>query len=103
MTAPVADKIILPLDTGNTGKKKRTLTRVVGSDTVHSDYVIVEDPRSVVGSYKCSSGVLTVPIAAQPIELTLEKVRRSERLAAPIEDDEEMMIEEAMALLAMAA
>jgi hypothetical protein len=63
MTAPVADKIQLPLDTGNTGKKKRTQTRVVGADTVHTDYVIVEDPRSIVGRFKCSSGVLTVPAA----------------------------------------
>lgn len=63
MTIPVADKIILPLDTGNTGKKKRTQTRTVGADSVHSDFVIVEDPRSVPGVYKCSSGVLTVPIA----------------------------------------
>lgn len=63
MAAPVADKVILPLDTGNTGKKKRTQTRTVGADSVHSDFVIVEDARSVLGVYKASSGVLTVPAA----------------------------------------
>lgn len=63
MAAPVADKIILPLDTGNTGKKKRTQTRVVGADTVHEDFVIVQDPRNVIGTYKASSGLLTVPAA----------------------------------------
>lgn len=61
MAAPAADKIILPLDTGNTGKKVRTQTRVVGADTVHSHYFINEDPRNVVGVYTGSSGVLTVP------------------------------------------
>jgi hypothetical protein len=63
MVSPVADMIQLPLDTGNTGKKKRTQTRVVGANTVHEDFVIVQDPRSVLGAYKCSSGSLTVPAA----------------------------------------
>lgn len=63
MAAPVADKIILPLDTGNTGKKVRTQTRVVGSDTVHEHFFIPTSQRSVVGNYKFSSGVLTVPAA----------------------------------------
>ena len=63
MAAPIADKIILPLDTGNTGKKKRTQTRVVGADTVHEDFVIPISDRKVTGSYKASSGTLTVPTA----------------------------------------
>ena len=63
MAAPIADKIILPLDTGNTGKKKRTQTRVVGADTVHEDFVIPISDRKVTGSYKASSGTLTVPAA----------------------------------------
>lgn len=63
MAAPVADKIILPLDTGNTGKKIRSQTRVVGADTVHSHFFVSEDPRSVVGVHTGSSGVLTVPAA----------------------------------------
>lgn len=64
MAAPVANKIILPLDTGNTGKNKRTQTRVVGADTVHEDFVIVQDMRSVLGCYKASSGSLTPPTTA---------------------------------------
>ena len=65
MVAPVAGSVRLPLDTGNTGKIKRTQTRVVGADTVHSDYVIVEDPRNVVGAYRAVSTILTVPAAVQ--------------------------------------
>ena len=65
MAAPVEDKIVLPLDTGNTGKKKRTQTRTVGADSVHSDYVVVEDPRSVVSSHQLSTGALSIAAAAQ--------------------------------------
>jgi hypothetical protein len=63
MTLPAADKVILPLDTGNTGKKVRTQTRVVGADTVHEHFFIPTSKRSVVGKYKASSGTLTVPAA----------------------------------------
>lgn len=55
--------IQLPTDAGNTGKKVRSQTRVVGADTVHEHYHIPISPRSVVGSYKASSGTLTVPAA----------------------------------------
>lgn len=65
MAAPVAGNVRLPLDTGNTGKFKRTQTRTVGADSVHSDYVIVEDPRSLLGAYRAVSTVLTVPAAVQ--------------------------------------
>jgi hypothetical protein len=61
MAAPVASFIQLPLDTGNTGKKNRTQTRVVGPDTVHEHFMIPISPRSVTGSYKASTGTLTVP------------------------------------------
>lgn len=61
MAAPVADKIILPLDTGNTGKKKRTQTRVIGADTVHEDFVILTSKDSKVGLYRAHSGTLTIP------------------------------------------
>jgi hypothetical protein len=64
MAAPVADKIILPLDTGNTGKKKRTQTRVVGADTVHEDFVILTSKDSKTGFYRAHSGILTIPTAA---------------------------------------
>jgi hypothetical protein len=59
----VAAFVQLPLDTGNTGKKKRTYSRTVGADTVHEDVVLIGDVREVTGVYKCSSGILTVPIA----------------------------------------
>lgn len=62
MAAPVADKVILPLDTGNTGKKKRTQTRVVGADTVHEDFVIPVSSRNKVGLYKAA----VVPPVAVP-------------------------------------
>lgn len=64
MAVPVADKIILPLDTGNTGKKKRTQTRTVGADSVHSDFVIVEDPRDLLGCYRAAIPVIAVPTGA---------------------------------------
>jgi hypothetical protein len=64
MTAPVADKIQLPLDTGNTGKKKRTQTRVVGADTVHEDFVINISQYNKVGFFRAHSGILTIPTAA---------------------------------------
>lgn len=65
MAAPVASKIILPLDSGNTGKNVRTQTRVVGADTVHEHFFILESRRSRVGIYYAASGTLTIPIAAQ--------------------------------------
>lgn len=65
MAVPVADKIILPLDTGNTGKKKRTQTRTVGADSVHEDMVVIVDGRSVTGAYKANSAATTIPSAAQ--------------------------------------
>jgi len=63
MAAPVAGNVRLPLDTGNTGKYKRTQTRTVGAESVHSDYVIVEDKRSLTGSFQANSTTLTVPAA----------------------------------------
>jgi hypothetical protein len=63
MAAPIADKILLPLDTGNTGKKVRTQTRVVGADTVHEHFFIPTSLRSRLGMYYGTSGTLTIPIA----------------------------------------
>lgn len=64
MAAPVAGNVTLPLDTGNTGKKKRTQTRTVGADSVHTDFVVIEDSRSVTGNYKASIVPIAVPTAA---------------------------------------
>lgn len=63
MSTPTPDKIILPLDTGNTGKKVRSQTRVVGADTVHEHFFIPISARNKLGLYKTSSLVLTVPSA----------------------------------------
>lgn len=65
MAAPVASKIILPVDTGNSGPKVRTQTRVIGADTVHEHFFIPETRRSRLGIYYAASGTLTIPIAAQ--------------------------------------
>lgn len=59
MAAPTATFIQLPSDTGNTGKKVRTISRVVGSDTVHEHFFIQNTPRSILGRYSVSSNVMT--------------------------------------------
>jgi hypothetical protein len=64
MAAPVADKVILPLDTGNTGKKVRTQTRVIGADTVHEHFFIPTSKDSKTGLFRAHSGILTIPTAA---------------------------------------
>lgn len=64
MAAPVANKIILPLDTGNAGKNVRTQTRVVGADTVHEHMFIPISMRSKLGLYHFSSGKLAVQASA---------------------------------------
>jgi hypothetical protein len=65
MAAPVASKIQLPVDTGNTGKLVRTQTRVVGADTVHEHFFVPSTTRNRLGIYYGASGTLTIPIAAQ--------------------------------------
>ncbi len=40
MAAPVASYVQLPTDTGNSGKKNRTQTKAVGSDTVHEHFMV---------------------------------------------------------------
>jgi hypothetical protein len=64
MAAPVATYIQLPLDTGNTGKKVRTISRTVGSDTVHEHFYVNITPRSILGRYYASSGVITTRTSA---------------------------------------
>jgi hypothetical protein len=63
MAAPIADKVILPLDTGNTGKNVRTQTRVVGANTVHEHFFVPISADSKLGLYRAHSGILTIPIA----------------------------------------
>ena len=64
MAAPIASKVILPSDTGNTGKNVRTQTRVVGADTVHEHYFVPTSARSTLGVHRASSGILTPTTAA---------------------------------------
>jgi len=65
MAVPVAAFIQLPLDTANGGKKRRTQTRTVGTDSVHEDFVIPTSARSILGNYICNIGIQVIPIAAQ--------------------------------------
>lgn len=65
MAAPVAAFVQLPTDSGNTGKKVRTQSRVVGSDTVHEHYFISGRQALVTGVYRCAFVQSTVLAAAQ--------------------------------------
>lgn len=65
MAAPIADKIILPLDTGNTGKNVRTQTRVVGANTVHEHFFIQTREARILSIYRLALVQATVAAAAQ--------------------------------------
>jgi hypothetical protein len=54
----------LPLDTGNTGKKVRTISRVVGADTVHEHFFIMSSARDYLGVYGYHSGKQVIQAAA---------------------------------------
>ena len=53
MSAPTANKIILPLDTSNTGKKIRTQQRLVGSDLVEEHFFVPVRQADILGIYFC--------------------------------------------------
>lgn len=65
MAAPISAFAQLPTDSGNTGKKMRTQTRIIGADTVHEHYFVESSSRNMVGSYIAHSGVNTVQATAQ--------------------------------------
>jgi hypothetical protein len=65
MAAPIAAFIQTPDDSGNTGKKVRTQTQVVGADTVHEHYFVLSSYRRYVGFYSGVVPSYTPPIAAQ--------------------------------------
>lgn len=66
MAAPVASYVQLPTDTSNTGKKNRTQTKVVGSDTVHEHFVVPTYQYSRIGRYTaCSTISQNVSTSAQ--------------------------------------
>lgn len=64
MAAPVAGFVQLPTDSGNTGKKIRTQTRVVGADTVHEHHFVPISVRKIDGLYYVVSSVLATVAAA---------------------------------------
>lgn len=65
MTAPVASTVILPDDSGNTGKKYRTQTKTVGVTTVHEPFFVPSPGYSVVGKHFFGSNAQTVLATAQ--------------------------------------
>jgi hypothetical protein len=66
MAGPTASYIQLPVDTANTGKKNRTHTKVVGSDTVHEHFVVPSAGFTHTGRYYAvSTAQQTVSSAAQ--------------------------------------
>lgn len=87
MAAPLAAFVQLPSDSGNTGKKIRTQTRVVGADTVHEHYFVRTPAAQILGVYRVAMAQSTVLAAAQngtttgflwahvPVAITGKKVR----------------------------
>jgi hypothetical protein len=65
MAAPLDSNVTLPLDTGNTGKKIRTQTRLVGADTVHEYFFVEARYEMVLGVYRYAQAQGTVAAAAQ--------------------------------------
>ena len=70
MTAKTDQVIILPLDTGNTGKKIRTKESVIGANTVEEYFFIPSSERSVTGLYKFLIPSQAIPIAAHTATTT---------------------------------
>lgn len=65
MAGPIAAFIQLPTDSGNTGKKNRTQTRVIGSDTVHEHFVVPAREAQVLGVYRLGMAQQTVSATVQ--------------------------------------
>lgn len=65
MTTKTDQVIILPLDSGNTGKKVRTKESVVGANTVEEYFFIPSTERSETGRYKFNATAAAIPTAAQ--------------------------------------
>ena len=65
MAGPVAGFVQLPLDTGNTGKKVRTVSLVVGADTVHHHFFVQAREKKVLGTYRAGLAQVTILAAAQ--------------------------------------
>jgi hypothetical protein len=65
MAAPVAAYIQLPDDAGNSGKKVRSQSRVVGSDTVHEHYFVPARQAKILSIYRLALVQATVLASAQ--------------------------------------
>ena len=65
MAGPVAAYIQLPTDSGNTGKKVRSQTRVVGADTVHEHFFVPLRQAKIVSIYRLALVQSTVLASAQ--------------------------------------
>lgn len=63
MAAKTDQVIILPLDTGNTGKKIRTKESVIGANTVEEYFFIQSSERNELGNYKFSVTAAAIPAA----------------------------------------
>ena len=63
MAAKTDQVIILPLDSGNTGKKIRTKESVVGANTVVEYFFIPSSERTVTGQYKFTMAAQAIPTA----------------------------------------
>jgi hypothetical protein len=63
MAAKTDSTVVLPLDTGNTGKTIRTKRSVVGANTVEEYYFIESSERNTLGQYKFSTGAQAIPAA----------------------------------------
>ena len=72
MAAPAASYVQLPSDTPNTGKKNRTQTRAIGSDTVHEHFVVPSAGFTRTGrhAYQSSLHVLST-VATNTTHLVL--------------------------------
>lgn len=65
MAAPVAADVRLPDDSGNTGKRVRTQSRLVGGNTVHEHFFIKGRRAEVLGVYRKAMDQQTIAAAAQ--------------------------------------
>lgn len=65
MAAPVAGRIILPDDTGNTGKGVRTQSRVLGGNTVHEHFYVQALKAELLGVYRVGLAQQTILQNAQ--------------------------------------
>ncbi|HKS16986.1 MAG TPA: hypothetical protein VJU16_06720, partial [Planctomycetota bacterium] len=65
MAGPVAAFVRLPDDASNTGKKVRTQSRVIGSDTVHEHFFIPTMKAEILGVYRWALDQQTVQASAQ--------------------------------------